>query len=133
MAKRAVRRLWRVQHTGKVNTRSLLKRNIDSRPTARESCHPYSCSGRSRRNETRREEKKEKREERKGGESGNEGAARTSLLAHHRQNRPPVANRASIQRPTTFLWSTKKASLGVPVSFRPQTSSQPRSTMLYRF
>lgn len=104
------------RYTREVNAGSFLKRNIDSREQAvGESCHPYSCNG------DTRNEAKSGEETRKGGGRGDEGAARPSFpRVHHRrhhQNHPPVANRASIQRLTTFLWSTKKASPSVPVSF----------------
>lgn len=101
------------------NARFFSKRNIDSRRITREPCHSPSCNG-----------KNERRDERRDTERENEGAARSSLLLYHRQSHPPVANRASIQRPTTFLCSTKKASLGVSVPFHPQGSTSPRSTLI---
>lgn len=92
-----------MQHTGKVNTKIFSETKYRLTTNRWRIVLPlHSCNGRTRkkRDEIWREEKKREEEgEKKGGGRGNEGAARTSLLIYHRQNHPPVANRASIQRP----------------------------------
>lgn len=118
--------------------RSFLKRNIDWRRTAGESC--YLCTavtGEPARKETRPEEKRREEKRRRRREKGRgkrKRGCRTNVLAHIPPAEPPSCCQPGIDPTTTFLWSTKKASLSVlPVSFRPQTSFPPRSIELYYF